>query len=68
MTSSSTLHSSSSTLSEKLITKLLAFLNDEFADNEVVERLRETLDELWDEKSNGIDRFDIPVFLRRAAD
>lgn len=61
-------HSGNSSLGEKLMTKVIAFLEDEFTDSDVVEQLRKTLDELWDSRSNGIDRYDIPAFLRRAAD
>lgn len=61
-------HLGSSSLSEKLISTLLTFLHDDLADSEVVERLREGLDELWDQKSHGVDRYDIPAFLRRTAD
>lgn len=61
-------HAGSSTLGEKLTAKLLAFLDDEYAENEVVERLRATLDELWGEESNGMERYDIPAFLRHLAD
>lgn len=61
-------HQGHSLLSEKLISKLCEVLQDELTDADVVERLRETLDELWDKKSSGVDRYDIPAFLRRTAD
>jgi Ca-activated chloride channel homolog len=59
-------HSGKSSLSQKLLAKVTAFLKNELADDEVVERIRETLDLLWDAKSSGADRYDIPAFLRRS--
>lgn len=61
-------HSGNPSLCEKLLSKLMDFLKEELALLKVVERLCETLDELWDEQSRGVDRYDIPAFLRRAAD
>lgn len=62
------LHSGNSSLNIELVTKLLEFLNNEHAVAVVVDRIRDKLDELWDKKSSGLDRYDIPAFLRRAAD
>lgn len=61
-------HSGHSSLSEKLVSKLIAFLKEELTAADAVERIRNALDELWDQKSSGVDRYDIPTFLRRAAD
>lgn len=62
------LHSGNSSLTEKLVSKLLNFLKDELTAPDVVERIRDELDELWEQKSTGVDRYDIPAFLRHAAD
>lgn len=60
-------HLGSSDLSENLLSKVAVLLDGEFLDDDVVDRICGVLDKLWNERSSGADRYDIPAFLRRSA-
>lgn len=61
-------HSGSGLLSKDFVAKVSAFLKDEYVDNDLVERLSDVLNDLWDNRTQGVDRYDIPAFLRKQAD
>lgn len=61
-------HSGRSSLKEKLLDTINSFINEDLIDLEVCERLCETLDALFDARTRGVDRYDIPAFLRRSTD
>lgn len=61
-------HSGSGLLSKDFVAKVSALVKDERLDNDIVERFCNVLNELWDNRSQGIDRYDIPAFLRKQAD
>lgn len=65
-------HDGSVDINEKFLNKMHAIVASQTLNHELVSRILETLNTLWNERFQGLklpaDRYDIPAFLRKQAD